>query len=106
MPRHTSLIQPYQVKVVIGGKPQTKRFDARRQSQAVEKAQDAGYRVIGARKAELVRQLPQINNIKLLEPLYVQRDNAIAMENIAFRRRRFEAKNKYDKSLDNKEIMR
>jgi hypothetical protein len=102
MPRHTTLVQPYQVRVVIGGKPQTKRFDARGQHQAIEKAQDSGYRVIGARKAELVRQLPQINNIKLLEPLFTPRDTAIAMENIAFRRvKRLENKNKYEKDVDN-----
>jgi hypothetical protein len=45
--------------------------------------------------------LPQISNIKLLEPLSVQRDTAIAMENIAFRRvKRLENKNKYEKPLE------
>ena len=104
MGRHTNILQEFEVvvsDVSHSAHHRVKHYIARNHHKAVEKAQDAGFRVVQVHKVEVDKILPSVKNLKLLEPVGV-RDTAIALENIAFRRaRRIEDKIKYEKSIDN-----
>ena len=99
MTRSSHVEQTYEVVVRINGKLATRHYEASSHYRAIEKAVHNKLSVVSVQKADTEKIFGDVKNIKLLVPLSEApiQQTAIAMENIAFKRRERIENNKRDK---------